>query len=190
MWFSQFAVALLIDKNMWKYYRNFLVLVAYVVNIRPYRLKKLIELCCNAWLHEQIRSIFRKHWYIIEDRGCKNACGFIYDPWIRAEICCIGLYNRKFDERPRGRWTERERGGRGSYSWRIAKHYFEFHSDGTRDSEINQIQSHNSDYRVRNLIYLHVIVVPFILRYGIPPDAVNGWRYRWYLAYWNELGRP
>ena len=72
---------------------------------------------------------------------------------------------------------ERERERERSCSWRIAKHYFEFHSDGTRDSEINQIQSHNSDYRVRNLIYLSVIVVPFILRYGIPPDAVNGRAY-------------
>jgi len=61
--------------------------------------------------------------------------------------------------------------------------------DGTQDSEINQIQSHNSDYRVRNLIYLRVIVVPFILRYGIPPDAVN-WRRGGTFAYRNELGRP
>ena len=42
---------------------------------------------------------------------------------------------------------------------------------GTWDSEINQIQLHNSDYRVRNLIYLHVIVVPFVLGYRVSPDA-------------------
>lgn len=42
------------------------------------------------------------------------------------------------------------------------------------DSEINQIQLRDSDYRVRNLIYLRVIVPPFVLRYRIPLDAVNG----------------
>lgn len=80
------------------------------------------------------------------------------------------------------RWEkEREKDGQEtgkekekSRSRRIAKCYFEFHSNATWNSEINQIQLHNSDYRVRNLIYLRVIVPPFVLRYRIPLDAVNG----------------
>lgn len=45
-------------------------------------------------------------------------------------------------------------------------------------SEINQIQSRNSDYRVRNLIYLRVIVVPFVLRYCISAGRRKRLRYR------------
>lgn len=128
-------------------------------------------------MREQICSIFRKHRYVVEDRDCEKCLWFYLRSVDKGGNLLYGIVQSKIRGKTEGEMDREGERGR-SYSWRIAKQYFEFHSDGTRDSEINQIQSHNSDYRVRNLIYLHVIVVPFILRYGIPLDAVNGWRYR------------
>lgn len=90
-------------------------------------------------------------------------------------------YRRRFAN------SEKERGeGRGetekekSPSRGIAKRYFEFHGNATWDSEINQIQLHNPDYRVRNLIYLRVIV--HAICFTIPCTAGRRKRHRRYFA--------
>lgn len=109
MCFSRIVVMLLTDKNIWKYYRDFLELAAHVVNIRPYRLKELIGLCCTMrdCMHKSV-PFFGNIDISLKIENCENTHSFIYDSWIKAEICSIALCTVEDSRKDWGRNGERE----------------------------------------------------------------------------------